>query len=226
MEAVHVEEVMVAQPVTVPVNLPVALLADEFLRTGRHGFPVLNEDSSLFGMVSLSDHRRAMMAGNGSSNKLLVRDIATQDIVTIFPDETVGTALRRMAPRDLSRLPVVSRENPRRLLGVVCRNDIVRAYEVGAIRREEARRRAEAMPALHDTRAEFVDVPLSPHARSVGKTVAELGLPREVVLVSIRRGRELIIPHGDTRLQAGDIVTALCEHEHVHQFKAILTTTS
>jgi CIC family chloride channel protein len=38
METVRVEEVMVRQPVTVPTDLPVALLAGEFLRTGRHGF--------------------------------------------------------------------------------------------------------------------------------------------------------------------------------------------
>jgi CIC family chloride channel protein len=222
MEAVRVEEVMVAQPITVPANLPVALLADEFLRTGRHGFPVLNEDGSLLGVVSLSDHRRAMMAKDGSSDELLVRDIATQDIVTVFPDDTVGTALRRMAPRDLSRLPVVSRENPYRLLGVVRRNDIVRAYEVGAIRREETRRRAEASRAVNDTRAEFVDVSLSSHSGAIGKTVAELNLPREAVLVSIRRGRELIIPHGDTRLQAGDVVTALSEREDIPQLRATL----
>jgi CIC family chloride channel protein len=222
MEAVRVEEVMVAQPITVPANLPVALLADEFLRTGRHGFPVLNEDASLFGMVSLSDHRRAMMAGDGSSDKPLVRDIATQDIVTVFPDETVGTALRRMAPRDLSRLPVVSRENSHRLLGVVRRNDIVRAYEVGAARREETRRRAEASQAVNNTRAEFVDVSLAPHSRAVGKTVAELDLPHAAVLVSIRRGRELIIPHGDTQIQAGDVVTALCEREYIPQLKTTL----
>jgi Trk K+ transport system NAD-binding subunit len=60
-------------------------------------------------------------------------------------------------------------------------------------------------------------VALTPEARAIGKTVAELGLPRTVVLVSIRRGQELVIPHGDTRLQAGDIVTALCERESAEQ---------
>jgi CIC family chloride channel protein len=118
-----------------------------------------------------------------------------------------------MAPRDLSRLPVVARDNPRRLLGVVRRNDIVRAYEVGVMRREEARRRAETAQAVSDTQAEFVDVPLGLNSTAVGRTVVELKLPRQAVLVSIRRGRELVIPHGDTRLQAGDVVTALCEPE-------------
>lgn len=53
MEAVRVDEVMVRQPVTVSADLPVTLLAGEFLRTGRHGFPVLNDEGGLFGIVSL-----------------------------------------------------------------------------------------------------------------------------------------------------------------------------
>ena len=74
------------------------------------------------------------VAGN-----LTVAEIATRDIITVYPDQTVGHALRHMAPRDISRLPVVSRENPRKLVGMVRRNDIVRAYEVGATRQEEGR---------------------------------------------------------------------------------------
>jgi CIC family chloride channel protein len=213
MEAVTVAEVMVPQPITVPAHLPVKLLENEFLRTGRHGFPVLDQDGSLFGMVSLTDHRRALAGDQALLEHLTIEDIATREIVSVFPDETVGTALRRMAPRDLSRLPVVARDNPRRLLGVVRRNDIVRAYEVGVMRREEARRRAETAQAVSDTQAEFVDVPLGLNSTAVGRTVVELKLPRQAVLVSIRRGRELVIPHGDTRLQAGDVVTALCEPE-------------
>ena len=57
---------------------------------------------------------------------------------------------------------------------------------------------------------------------AVGKAVAELDLPRAAVLVSIRRGHELVIPRGDTRLQAGDVVTALCEREVIAQIKAVL----
>jgi CIC family chloride channel protein len=222
MESVRVDEVMVRQPQTIPVDLPVQLLAGEFLRTGRHGFPVLNPDRSLFGVVSLEDYRRATARGNEASEKLTVRDIATSAIVSVFPDETVGTALRRMAPRDISRLPVVSRENTRSLLGVVRRNDIVRAYEVGAMRREEARRRAETTQAVSDTQAEFIDVPLQAGSSSEGKTIAELHIPRAAVLVSVRRGHDLVIPHGDTRLEAGDIVTALCDRGCAEQVRELL----
>jgi CIC family chloride channel protein len=224
METVRVDEVMAPQPLTIPACLPVTQLAGEFVRTGRHGFPVLNEDGSLFGMVSLEDYRRVMQGEKpGLSDDLLVRDIATRDVVSVFPDDTVDTTLRRMAPRDLSRLPVVAREDPHHLLGVVRRNDIVRAYEVGAMRREEARLRGERLRALTHPRTEFVDIALVAGTRAVGKTIAELGLPRTAVLISVRRGHELMIPRGDTRLQACDVVTALCEREYTEQVKIILS---
>lgn len=50
METVRVEEVMVCEPITVPVDMPIRQLANEFLRTGRHGFPALNLDGRLFGL--------------------------------------------------------------------------------------------------------------------------------------------------------------------------------
>ena len=219
MESVRADEVMVSEPVTVPVDLPASLLAGEFLRTGLHGFPVVNDDGSLYGVVSLEDYRHATTGKVASQDHLTVRDLATLDVVTVFPDETVGTAMRRMAPRDLSRLPVVARDNPRNLMGVIRRNDIVRAYEVGAMRREEARQRADAENAINHSRAEFVEVCIPTESPLAKLTVAELDLPHAAVLVSIRRGRELVIPRGDTRLECGDIVTALCQRECADQVR-------
>jgi CIC family chloride channel protein len=210
MESVKVEEVMVRQPVVVREDLPVTRLAGEFIRTGRHGFPVVDEDGSLVGVVSLEDYRRASSEREGGADELRVGEIATRDMVIVHPDDTVGTALRRMSPRDLSRLPVVAHDDAHHLLGVVRRNDLVRAYEVGALRREQARQRGAVAAGLRPEQAEVVEVTLGTDSALEGRAVAESGLPRDAVLVSIRRSGELVIPHGDTVLAAGDLVTALC----------------
>jgi CIC family chloride channel protein len=221
MESVRVEEVMVRDPVTVPVALPINRLAGEFIRTGRHGFPVIRADGKLFGVVSLEDYRNLIGRSPESADRMTVGEIASTDIVTVFPDNSVGIALQRMAPRDLSRLPVVARDDPRRLLGVVRRNDIVRAYEVGVTRREELRNRSEIVRKLERTAAGFFDFTVHPLSKALGKQISELALPRQAVLVSIRRGRELILPRGDTTLQENDIVTAICEHDSLEQLKAV-----
>lgn len=218
MDTVRVDEVMVSQPVTVPVDMPVALLSSEFLKTGRHGFPVMDAEGNLFGMVSLEDYRRATQGKINSATNLVVGDIATCVVVSVYPDETVGVAMQRMAPHDLSRLPVVARDNPHKLVGVVRRNDIIRAYELGSVRREEARHHAAQTSAVNDAHAQFTEIKISPDASE--KTVADLALPRASVIVSIRRGHDLLIPHGDTHLLPGDTVTVLCERQWLDEVKA------
>jgi CPA1 family monovalent cation:H+ antiporter len=71
-------------------------------------------------------------------------------------------------------------------------------------------------------RTQFIEVTLAANSPAVGQRVVDLALPRTAVLVSIRRGEEVIIPRGDTQFQAGDVVTALCEREHAGAIKQIL----
>jgi CIC family chloride channel protein len=222
MDAVRVDEVMIREPVTVPASMPIAMLNSEFLRTGRHGFPVLDDAGRLFGIVSLEDYRRAVEKRKAELDTLMVADIATQDMVTVHPRDSVGIALRRMAPRDLSRLPVVSPDDHDRLVGVVRRNDIVRAYEFGVLRREEVRNRVELAKTFGHSRVEFLNITLSPGSKAAGSRVADLHIPRTAVLVYVRRGENVIIPHGDTLLQEGDLVMVSCEREQADSIRAIL----
>jgi CIC family chloride channel protein len=219
LQGVRVEEVMIT-PIKVPADLPIPLLAEEFVRTGRHGFAVVNVENDLIGVVSLRDYRQVMDRDDVA--QLTVSDITTQDVVTVYPDQSVGLAMQKMAPRDLSRLPVVSRNNPRELLGMVRRNDIVRAYELGVMRRSEEVERVERRRIVRDGSAQYIDVTLSEASACNGKSVAELGLPDAAVLVAIRRGRELVIPRGNKVLHAGDTLTLLCEGKHVDEVRTLL----
>lgn len=220
MESVQVDEVMVKDPATVPTSMPIAQLASEFLRTGRHGFPVLNDDGSLYGVVSLEDYRRAATEGDDQVG-LLVRDIATRDMVTVSPNETVGTALRRMAPRDISRLPVVDRRNPRRLLGVVRRNDIVRAYDIALARRTAIRSGNIQAGAKTVAGLDATEITVEPSAAIVGKRVGEISWPRECVIATIRRKESQIIPHGDTTIEPGDILVIVGDEPIADQIRSL-----
>lgn len=220
MEGVLVNEVMVRHPASVPPELPIAQLASEFLRTGRHGFPVLNDDGSLLGVVSLEDYRRAVTE-SGDQSELLVRDIATLNMVTVYQDETVGTALRRMAPRDLSRLPVVDRRNPRQLLGVVRRNDIVRAYDIALARRTAIR--SENIQAGVKTIAglEAHEITVEASSAIAGKRVGEIGWPRECVVATIWRNQNQIIPHGDTTIEPGDVLVIVGDEPNTDLIRSL-----
>ena len=79
-----------------------------------------------------------------------------------------------------------------------------------------------SFPTGGESLVQFFEVTVKSDSTVVGKFVVELGLPRAAVLVSIRRGEEIIIPRGDTRLETGDVVTLLCEREHITEARAAL----
>jgi CIC family chloride channel protein len=205
MQTVRVDEVMETQVDTVPTTMRLPALARAFERTHHHGFPVLDHDGELYGMVSIRDVERAL--SEGGIDRLTAGDIATTKLVTVYPDEPMSTAIERMAPRDLSRLPVVDRAHPRRLLGIIRRGDLGRAYNVGIMRRAERQHRADQLRLGPIAESEVIEFAITADSPMVDKMVHEVHLPEDCLLVAIRRGQQLIVPHGPTRLAVGDRVT-------------------
>ncbi len=204
MESVKVEDVMTDNPTTVGPDYLVHALPELFLQTHAHAFPVINMHKKLIGIVSLTDYRRVSQR-DGIPAELRVSDICTRVPIVAFPDESVQSILRRMAPRDLSLLPVVSREDESRLLGIIQRNDIVKAYDRAAI----SKPLNPPANLLDIPGAKVVDYILMDSTPAAGKRLAELTLPTECMVVSILRDGRVIIPHGDTLLQEGDRVKVL-----------------
>jgi CIC family chloride channel protein len=127
-------------------------------------------------------------------------------LLVAYPDESVGAALRRMSARDIGRLPIVARAEPRRLLGLLRRNEVVRAYDAALVRRAVQRHGAHHVHL--DSRVppgvQVAAFEVKLGGACAQRAVAAVPWPRDCVLVSLRRGRETLIPRGDTVLQAGD----------------------
>lgn len=109
-------------------------------------------------------------------------------------------------------------DEPHKLLGMIRREDIIRAYNLGLARRSEIRERTTQKQISAVNEVEFLDLLLEAGDRAVGKSLGSLGesLPHGCILVSIQRNGHRLIPHGDTVFQAGDLITAYVEsHEEV-----------
>jgi len=68
----------------------------------------------------------------------------------------------------------------------------------------------------------LVQETLQADSRAVGRAVKDLGFPKESVLVAVVRGPQVLIPYGDTVLQAGDEVLALTHVNERPHLAAIL----
>ena len=125
LEKVNVEEVMTHNFPTVAPEMTLAQIADRFAKSKHHGFPVVDKQGNLKGIVTLADVEAKLSSKN---LELTVADIATTQLITAYPDETLHDVVHRLGSNEVGRIPVVDRKAPSHLIGVLRRYDIVKAY--------------------------------------------------------------------------------------------------
>ncbi|MBW1967756.1 MAG: chloride channel protein [Deltaproteobacteria bacterium] len=219
MQGVMVEEVMNQAPITVHKDQSLAELFAIFQETHLYGFPVMENDEDLYGIVTLQDMERALEREGVMIRDLKVRDVATPDPVTVFPDEPIWSAIRKMGPRHLARLPVVSRHAEKKLLGLISRSDILRAYDVGLLKKQQAQYARERMTLRKVSGIEFIEVLVKPGCPCAGKKLAEINLPQSATVISIERGGNVLIPGGSTEILPEDRLTIFCQTDLVQEVR-------
>jgi len=222
MQGVTVGEAMSSEMRAIPLDMSLEDLGNEFARSHKTAFSVVDESGDLLGVVSMQDLERAIAKGAIAGKR--VADIATiEDLLVAYPHEPMWMALRRMGIRDVGRLPVVEREGSRRLVGVVRRSDIIRAYNHAMVKRARHQHKIETLRLGKLDGTEFVHIDIPSRSPVIGKRVSEIKLPEQCLIVSVQRDRKPYIAHGYTILQEGDQVTVFAEHSCVSRVRERLT---
>lgn len=91
----------------------------------HHGYPVVTNLNSeeLVGVITHHELEEMAAAGNRST---IWKSIKDQPIIQIYPDNSIRDAANRLVLKDVLQAPIVSRKNPKKLLGIVTLHDIAR----------------------------------------------------------------------------------------------------
>ncbi|EKD37882.1 MAG: hypothetical protein ACD_75C00958G0005, partial [uncultured bacterium] len=224
MQAVKVSEVMRSKPVTIHKDASLAELMGLFQETNLLGFPVLADDNKLWGIVTLQDVHRAQSEEKFSPKGMTVADLAITCPVTVFPDEPIWVAIQKMSPRDLARLPVVPRDGSGTLCGIISRSDILRAYDLGVVRKQRGQIVENQVELRKPKENGFVEFVLKEENSCSNAMIKDLHLPETVNMVSIKRGGQILIPRGNTALQTGDVITVYGRLGDIEGMKDFLNT--
>ena len=89
-------------------------------------FPVI-DDEGLVGIFSLTDLRRIFLE-NVIEDMIIVADFMNEQVVTVTLDDSLHETQKLMTRREVNAVPVVDVDNPKRVLALLERNAIGRAY--------------------------------------------------------------------------------------------------
>ena len=138
------ERVLVADVAVAPV---VVLKAHDTCETVRawiaarsegsshQGFPVVDEDERIVGVVT----RRDLLDPGTRGANGRVKDLVTRAPAVIYEDSSLREASNHMVREGIGRLPVVARDRPRHVIGILTRSDLMAAHAP----RLDAERRGE-----------------------------------------------------------------------------------
>ncbi|HTK95305.1 MAG TPA: chloride channel protein [Terriglobales bacterium] len=91
----------------------------------HYALPITTSDGKLAGIITRGDVVKRLEREPESEATVL--EAGTADPVVCYPDEVLHTAVERMLKQDVGRLPVVSREDPKLLVGYLGRAGVMAA---------------------------------------------------------------------------------------------------
>ncbi|PCI32427.1 MAG: chloride channel protein [Elusimicrobia bacterium] len=123
-----VGEIMTRRVQTIRSDFPIGKLGRHFNKTGKTGFPVINDEGKFVGMITYAEAQAAYSQEPPPSADMPIEKIMRSIGHPLFADDAVSEAVRRMHQDGIDRVPVVDREDPTKVLGIISEADLLDLY--------------------------------------------------------------------------------------------------
>ena len=128
LEDIKISDIMVKDPETIPESMVFKDLLEYIPKTKYTIFPVVNKDGKLEGIISFHNIRDIVFE-DGLENLVVAKDLIEPKMEVIYPDDNLMNAVEKFGMSDLEMLPVVDKKDPKKLLGIITRKDVMKAYD-------------------------------------------------------------------------------------------------
>lgn len=115
-----IQEAMTSNPTTVTPDTTAREAAQKMKSEDVGALPI-TEDDRLVGMITDRDLALRVVA-EGSSTDTTIGEIASKDVVTVDPQQSLEEAARLMAEHQVRRLPVCEEDG--KLVGILAQADV------------------------------------------------------------------------------------------------------
>ncbi len=113
----------------VPASMPAPELYELMKSSTRNAYVVVDPKNEMLGILSLSDLRALTSDMAKDLGALAVAgDVAQSGVLVTYPDESLADALEKLDRKGFRQLPVVARDNPVVVVGMLERRHVITAY--------------------------------------------------------------------------------------------------
>jgi len=134
LKSLPVRDFMVRNVAFVPEIMTLSSLLQFIKESASSYFPVVNSEEELVGIISLRDIRPILLEEN-LMGLVIAKDIMNEDVITLTPEENLFDAMGKFGIKDIGQLPVVDKDNPKKVVGMLKRTDVIVAYNNAVVRR-------------------------------------------------------------------------------------------
>jgi CIC family chloride channel protein len=127
LEGLQVQDHFQAERVTVlEEGTPFKVMTDVISNTNQFYFPVRNREDHITGILAVQDLRKVLFE-DCLCDLLVAKDVAKKAVL-LRPEDDLYTALLKFVDSDYGQIPVVDPGDETRVLGLLAREDVFKAY--------------------------------------------------------------------------------------------------
>ena len=122
LSSLTVEQIMTKEVMTISPDTTLEELLNIMTKHHHMGYPILDENKQLIGIVTFED---IMKVPPDQRSKTKASEVKPEKLLTAYPDEPALTAYEKMINHRVGRILIVDREDPKKLLGIITKTDIM-----------------------------------------------------------------------------------------------------
>ncbi len=224
MKSIFIKDVFTSHMESIPITASFDQVVNQLISGKDPYSPVLDTDGKFHGIISMNDVKDYLFEGDILKDILIASDIAKTEGPLATPDDNCQYVLDIIAKNDIEGIPVVDSQDPRKILGMVWRKDILEAYNKEIQRRDITATFASQFtmkntdPAVHFMEGYAISEIPAPSI-FIGRSIKDLGIRAkygvDVLMIRSRTPQgpkmkaipdpDYVISDDDTLVLAGEI---------------------
>ena len=129
LRLLRVEQYITKDFESVSQSAPLMKIVDQIIISPYPHFVVLNPNEELVGVLSLRDIKSSMKDFDDLKEFIIATDLMSPHVVAVLLEDTLELALSLFEKHQISFLPVMDHDKPKRVVGILKKDTLLQAYE-------------------------------------------------------------------------------------------------